>query len=195
MQMRFTLAAAILVSLGTQEVRAHCDSLDGPVVTAARRALDSGDPASALIWVQPADEAAVRAAFAQALEVRKLGGEAKKLAETWFFETLVRVHRAGEGAPFTGLKPAGRDLGPAIPAADKALQSGDPRPLSKLLADAVATGLNERFNHLKELKKSEKADIAAGRRYVAAYVAYVHYVERLYEDASHDAEGHAAPND
>jgi hypothetical protein len=93
----------------------HCDGLDGPVVSLARRALDAGNVNLVLPWVREQDEAEVREAFAHALAVRKLGGEAKDLADRHFFETLVRVHRAGEGAPYTGLKPAGRDLGPAIP--------------------------------------------------------------------------------
>ncbi len=191
MQIRLVLAAALGVALAAQGVRAHCDGLDGPVVGAARRALEAGDPAEVLIWVQPADDAAIRDAFGRTLAVRKLGPEAKKLADTWFFETLVRVHRAGEGAPFTGLKPAGRDLGPAIPAADKAIESGDLRPVQKLLTDAVATGLREKFNHLKELKKFDKADVAAGRRFIAAYVEYIHFVERLHQAATHAAHGHA----
>ena len=85
---------------------------------AARAALDRGDVSLALVWVQPKDEAEIRDVFARTLAVRKLSPEAKELADRHFFETLVRVHRAGEGASYTGLKPAGRDLGPAIPAAE-----------------------------------------------------------------------------
>jgi hypothetical protein len=164
--------------------------MDGPVVVAARRALDSGDPAHVLIWVKPADEAQIRTAFQQARAVRKLGPEAKTLADTWFFETLVRVHRAGEGAPFTGLKPAGRDLGPAIPAADKALEQSDVTPVQKLLADAATAGVRERFAQVMALRKFEKSDLAAGRKYVDAYVAFIHYVERLHEASTRTAEGH-----
>jgi hypothetical protein len=184
-------AGALLLALagGT---RAHCDGLDGPVVAAARRALDSGDPDLVLVWVQPADEAQIRAALKQAATVRKLGGEAKQLAETWFFETLVRIHRAGEGAPYTGLKPAGRDLGAAIPAADKALQSGDVKPLQKMLSDSAAAGVRARFAQAMALKKFDKADVATGRKYVEAYVAFVHYVERLEQASSQESAGHFA---
>ena len=45
-------------------------------------------------------------------------GYGKELSDQFFIKTLVRVHRAGEGAPYTGIRPAGTDLGPAIPAAD-----------------------------------------------------------------------------
>lgn len=122
--MRFRTAAALTAAATifiAAPATAHCDGLDGPVVAAARKALASGDPNPVLIWVQPKDEADVRRAFMEAVAVRKLNGQARELADRYFFETLVRVHRAGEGAPYTGLKPAGRDLGPAIPLADKAV--------------------------------------------------------------------------
>ena len=95
----------------------HCDSLDGPVATAARDALMSGDVDLVLPFVPADAEAEVRAAFDLAAKARAMGGEAAEVADRWFFETAVRVHRAGEGAPYTGLKPAGLDVGPVIPAA------------------------------------------------------------------------------
>ena len=108
----------------------------------------------------------------------------------YFFETMVRLHRAGEGAPYTGLKPAGTDLGPAIAGADKALESGSVDELVKLVTDAVATGIRERFAHTIEKKKHVDESVEAGREYVEAYVTYVHYVERLYDDAKGETPAH-----
>ena len=170
----------------------HCDGMDGPVVTLARRALEAGNVNLVLPWVREQDEAEVREAFAHALAVRKLGGEAKDLADRHFFETLVRVHRAGEGAPYTGLKPAGRDLGPAIPAADRALEDGSIDKVLKVLNDAVRTGLHEHFHQTVARKRFEPNDVKAGRDYVEAYVPYIHYVERLWQAASGPAHGHHA---
>lgn len=59
------------------------------------------------------------------------------MADNYFFETLVRVHRAREGAPYTGQKPAAPDFGPAIPAGAKALEAGPVEPVVKLLTDAI----------------------------------------------------------
>lgn len=188
----FTATALVATLLAPARLLAHCDGLDGPVVTAARDALNSGEVSRVLIWVAKKDEPEITKAFAQTLAVRKLGPEAKELADTYFFETLVRVHRAGEGAAYTGLQPAGRNLGPAIPAADKALQTGNVEPLVKLLADAARFGAREHFRHAAALKGYERGDVEAGRRYVNAYVVFVHYVERLYEAAHRSAEGHYA---
>ncbi len=162
--------------------RGHCDTLDGPVVQAARTALESGQVNPVLAWVRPADEPEIRAAFARALMVRTAGAEARGLADTWFFETLVRVHRAGEGAPFTGLKAAGQDLGPAVPAADEALETGSLDAVEKLLVDAVRKELNERSIRVMA-QKPPASDVAAGRAWVEAYVPYVHYVEGVFEAA------------
>lgn len=169
---------------------AHCDGMDGPVVKAAQKALENGDVNLVLIWVREKDEAEIRDAFDRTLQVRKLGPEAKALADRYFFETLVRVHRAGEGAPYTGLKPAGRDLGPAVPLADEVIENGNIDDLVALITDEVRAGLMERFEHVKAARDYSPENVNAGREFVEAYVAFIHYAERAYEAAHHAAEGH-----
>ena len=197
---RTVLAAAFMTAiaflfLGGSKAWAHCDGLDGPVVSAAREALAAEEVGRVLIWVQKDQEAEVRRAFGQALSVRKAGPEARELADRWFFETLVRLHRAGEGAPYTGLKPAGRDLGAAVPAADRALRSGNPGPLQELVMDAVREGLDRQFAQAMQKKEEQEArpgDVEAGRGFVEAYVEYVHWVERIYEATGDAAHGEVA---
>ncbi|HEX5286281.1 MAG TPA: DUF6448 family protein [Polaromonas sp.] len=168
----------------------HCDGLDGPVVTVARKALDTGNVNLVLPWVRAEDEGEIRKVFAQARSVRKLGEEAREVADTHFFETLVRIHRAGEGAPFGGLQPAGRDLGPAVPAADKALENGSIEQVEKLLTDAIRNGVHKYFEAALGRRKFDPNDVEAGRAYVEAYVPYVHYVERLWQAAQGAAHAH-----
>jgi hypothetical protein len=168
----------------------HCDTLDGPVITLARKALETGNVNHVLPWVRPEDEHEIRHAFQHAVSVRKLGPSARELADTHFFETLVRVHRASEGAPYTGLKPAGADLGPAVPAADKALEDGSVETVVKLLTDAVRAGVHRHFHAAVSRRHFAVDDVAAGREYVEAYVPYVHYVEQLWDTAAGAAHGH-----
>ena len=181
------LAATIFLSAPAS---AHCDGIDGPVVAAARAALESGNPRSVLIWVQPQDEAEIRRAFDEALAVRKLNSRARELADRYFFETLVRIHRAGEGAPYTGLKPAGRDLGPAITLADKAVASGSDAALTANAAKEVEQGIHRRFAELQRKRNFHPDDLAAGREYVASYVAFIHYAEKVHQAAEAGAAGH-----
>jgi hypothetical protein len=181
---KLMILAAAGALLGAPSARAHCDGVDGPVARAARTALETADVRPALAWVAAADEKEVRASFARAVAVRRAGGEAKALAETYFMEAVVRLHRAGEGAPYTGLKPAGRDLGPAIPAADAAIESGSAERLSGLLREATQRGLQERFEAVRRAAKFDGVDVDAGRAYVKAYVEFLHYAERIYEAAA-----------
>lgn len=170
----------------------HCDTLDGPVVMLARKALETGNVNHVLPWVRTDDEPEIRRAFDRALSVRKLDSRARELADHHFFETVVRVHRASEGAPYTGLKPAGTDLGPAVPAADRALVDGSVEVVVKLLTDAVRAGVHRHFHAAMSRRTFAVDDVAAGRKYVEAYVPYVHYVERLWEAATSSAHGHHA---
>lgn len=178
------------VLVGPPRAWSHCDGMDGPVVRAAQEALNTGNVDLVLIWVQRTDQAEVTMAFQQALAVRKLNREAQELADRYFFETLVRIHRAGEGAPYTGLKPAGRDLGPAIPAADRALERGSVDALLKLLTETSEDGLRGHFHAALSKRRFQPDDVQGGRAYVEAYVSFVHYVEHLYEAARRRAEGH-----
>jgi hypothetical protein len=169
---------------------AHCDSVDGPVVQAARRALASGNVNLVLPWVQPNSETAIREAFSRTIAVRKLNPDAAKLADTWFFETLVRVHRAGEGASYDGLKPTGSDVPEGIAAADHAVATGSIDKLDEMLSTSIRKKLRDSFQRVVKAKDYESSDVAAGREYVAAYVEFIHIAERL-ENAVHGEEhGH-----
>ncbi|MEK7875213.1 MAG: DUF6448 family protein [Pseudomonadota bacterium] len=169
----------------------HCDGMDGPVVLLAKKALETGNVDRVLPWVRAEDETEITHAFDHAMSVRKLGPQARELADRYFFETLVRIHRAGEGAPFTGLKPAGRDLGPAIPAADRALEDGSVDAVIRLVTDAVTRGIRERFQAAWSKRRFDPNDVEAGREYVEAYVPYIHFVERAYAMAKESTHGHS----
>ncbi len=178
--------------LWAPNISAHCDGMDGPVVKAAQKALETGNVNLVLIWVQEKYGEEIKKAFQKTLAVRKINSEAKDLADMHFFETLVRLHRAGEGEPYTGLKPAGRDLGPAIPAADRAVLEGRLEPLYKLLTDEIHEGLHGRFKRLMEKKNFTQDNIEAGREFVEAYVIFLHYIEGVYGAAGKRAHGHHA---
>ena len=184
------ISAALLFA--ATPAAAHCDGVDGPVIKSAQQALDTGNVNRVLIWVQHGDEAQIKNAFRKAIEVRKLSPSARELADHYFFETLVRVHRAGEGAPYTGIKPAGRDLGPAVVAGDKALETGSVEPLAKLLTHSVHKSVGGQFKDVMAKKNFKADDVAAGQEYVNAYVKYIHSVERIYEAAASPVHDHGA---
>jgi len=182
-------AATALLALAPSPARAHCDTLDGPVVADARVALQAGEVTPVLKWVEPGREAEIRQAFAEVLRVRDLGPEPRALADRFFFETVVRVHRAGEGAPYTGLQPAETMVDPAIRASDAALETGAVEPLVERVTDEVDEGLRRRFARALEARAHADESVEQGREYVAAYVDLMHYAEGLLAAAGRAPHG------
>ncbi|GAA4750918.1 DUF6448 family protein [Actinomycetospora chibensis] len=169
----------------------HCDSLDGPVVTAAREAVTSGEVQRVAPYVPAEDEAELRRAFDLAVAARALGPAAREVADRWFFETAVRLHRAGEGAPFTGLKPAGGDVGPVIPAAEHALESGRPDQLGEVLCGIVRDQLQRRHTHAMALKERSGESVPRAREYVEAALGLQVWAHGLYRQALSEAHARA----
>jgi hypothetical protein len=171
----------------------HCDSLDGPVVRAAQRALEAGNATLVLPFVPKAAEPEVLDAFHKVRQARQVNPTCREVADRYFFETVVRLHRAGEGATFTGLKPAGLDVGPVIPVVEKAIESGDAVPLEELLVTAVRQEIGHRFEHLGHLRGGAHRGVDGARAYVQAMLGLQVWAHALYQATrgTGHAPGHA----
>ena len=180
---RITLLLALSLIVAAP-LFAHCDSVTGPVIVDAQKALAARDVTPLLKWVPASAETEIRDAFQRTLTVRAESAAAKEIADRWFFETVVRVHRASEGEPFTGLKGAEVPVEEGIEMADVAIESGSLEKVEAALLAEVSAGLRKRFAAVKEAKKHAEHNVEAGRHFVEAYVSFIHYVERLHQSAT-----------
>jgi hypothetical protein len=171
---------------------AHCDTADGPAVTDGRRALQSGNINFALKWIQSDGEAELAEVFAKALTVRQLGPQAAEVADRLFVETLVRLHRMGEGMGFTGIQPSGTKVDPIVVAADRALEIGDDRELLDLSPEGRRDELHRRFQVALGKKAFDVDNVPAARDFVAAYVSFFKFAEGEDDAHGHQAHGTAA---
>lgn len=172
----------------------HCDSMDGPVVQAAKRALAERDPKLILPYVKSDGEAEVLAAYQRTLAAHDGNAAANEVADLYFYETAVRVHRAGEGAPYAGLKPAGLGFGPVVPVAERAIDSGSPEELVQVLTEKVRQEVLERFGRAMALRPHVDESIASAREYVEATLGLEVWSHKLYACASagpHEEHGEA----
>jgi hypothetical protein len=160
-------------------------------VTAARHALDAGDVDLVLPFVHADGESEVRAMFRQVLPVRSLGPEARATADRLFFETVVRVHRSGEGAPYTGLKPAGLPVGPVIPLAERAIEEECIHQLADFLNNALREELQHRLDLVHGLAQHRGRSLQTEREYVQAVLSFEVYSHHLYQ-AIHSKTHHEA---
>jgi hypothetical protein len=183
--------------LGASNAGAHCDSLDGPVAKAVEKALDSGNLYPVLAYAPATAETEIHATFEKSRKVRGLGPDARALADQAFLETVVRLHRAGEGAAYTGLKPVGIDYGPVIPAAELALDTGDLSKVKAVLLESIEHALRERLAHVRQLQKAPiepktAPEVAHARERVSAELGFVIFAETIRQAAlGTGAEHHA----
>lgn len=158
----------------------HCDSMDGPVVTAARLGLEAGDVDLVLPYVHESGEQEIRETFERTVRARALGPQAQDVADRYFFENVVRVHRAGEGAAYTGLLPAGLSEGPVIPLAERAIERGTVDEVCGFLAHELHEQLEHRLNNVKVLADRAGASLPAAREYVEATLDFEVYSHQTF---------------
>jgi hypothetical protein len=174
-------AAALMFSLvRTNSAEAHCDSMTGPVVTAAQAALDANDVALILPYVKADSEAELTAAFEQTMAARALGEDAQVVADRYFFETAVRLHRSGEGAPYTGLKKTA-EHDPALEAAEGALGNGSLTEVYDALDLSIQAGVEERYQAVLDAREREASEgtLEATRERVEAELQFETYVHSI----------------
>lgn len=158
----------------------HCDTRDGPVVKAAIKALETENLNYVLIWIPKESEIELKKIFAKTLRARKTGKDAKEVADDWFFENAIRLHRAGEGAAYTGMKTDGLSEGPVVPKAENAIETGNPDETIGFILMTVEDDLNNRFHHVIEKKTYDVNNVAAGREFIEAFIGWVVYSHHLY---------------
>lgn len=199
----FVLVAFVCISAYVVSVYAHCDSMSGPVIPEAIAALEKGNITPVLKWIKPEYESEVKKAFELAVQVRDKSPEAKELADKYFLETLIRIHRAGEGAPYTGIKETPPDK--IIILTDQALASGSADELIGKIQTHLAEAIKKKFNKALKASKNKDKSVESGREFVEAYVQYTHYVEGLHTaimstgghhgDSSEGGEEHSNPTE
>jgi hypothetical protein len=129
-----------------------------------------------------------------ASKVRKQGTTARQLADRYFIETAVRLHRAGEGAPFTGV--TDEETPASILTADRAMASGSVTEVNTILEQAMRKGVEAKYQAVVNARAEAKRlnTVEAHRERVEAELMFEKYIYELNTLASSTealTEGHA----
>lgn len=173
----------------SQNLFAHCDTRNGPVVLAAQEALKTNNVNLVLIWVQKNDENIIKEAFQNTIDLRKISPAVRQTVDNYFFETLVRIHRAGEGVAYTGIKDTAAVEIP-IKASEDAIKTNSVSGVLKLLNHMINKGVNEKFKDVISKRNYDVNNVEAGREYVKSYVVFLHYIEAIYNAAGNAGTAH-----
>lgn len=179
----------LLLTIGTLPASAHCDSYDGPTIKDALKALETNNVQLVLKWIEPAQEKEIISLFNTTYSLRNGDKKVYEIVEKHFLETLVRLHRETEGAPYTGLKAAGTTK--AInQLSDQALASKDIDELLGKLNNHIGQVIKEKYEKVAALDKVKNESPEKGREYVEAYVDYTHTLEAIHDITEHGG-GHS----
>lgn len=170
---------AVLSVINIQPASAHCDSLDGPALLDAAKALETNNPELLKKWITADQEAEVIALFHKTYSLKNGDAEVYNIVRTHFYETFVRLHREMENAPYTGLKPAG-STAPIITMSDKAIETGEIDKLLGALSNHVNAVLKEKYEKVAQLNKVKNDSPEKGREYVHAYIDFTHSIEAVH---------------
>ncbi len=170
---------------------AHCDSYDGPVVKDAMKALETNNVSLVLKWVNEKQEQEIMSLFNKTYSLRKGDKEIYAIVEKHFLETLVRFHRETEGAPYTGLKPAGTTK-PIVQMSDQAIATGSADDMINKLNAHIDKVIREKYQKVAELSKVKDTSTEKGREYVKAYVDYTHTLEAIHDIVEQINKGQSA---
>lgn len=180
------LTVFIMLFVGTLPAAAHCDSYDGPVIQDAQKALETNNVSLVLKWISEEQEPQIVDLFNKTYNLKSKDEEVYGIVKKHFFETLVRLHRETEGAPFTGLKPAG-DTKQVIKLSDHALASQDIDDLVEKFSAHLEKVIRNKYSVVAHLDKVKNESVEKGREYVRAYVDYTHTLEAIHDLMEHDS--------
>lgn len=194
--MRFNSKIAVMLFLAsfifmfTKSVSAHCDSYDGPVIKDAEKALETNNINLVLKWVSEEQENEITPLFQKLCKLRNGDKEVYEIVKKHFFETLVRLHRETEGAPYTGLKPAGTTK-QIIQMTDKTIIENNVEDFLLKLNNHIDKVVREKYEKVSRLNMVKDDSVEKGREFVAAYVDYTHTVEAIHDIIEHNGGSHA----
>lgn len=188
-----TILSLVFVSLfmifGSLSAAAHCDSYDGPTIKDAMKALETNNVNLVLKWITAEQEKEIIPLFNKTYALKSGDKEVYAIVEKHFFETLVRLHRETEGAPYTGLKPAGTTK-KIIQLSDQALESKDIDEFLVKLNNHIGKVIREKYEKVAALDNVKNDFPEKGREYVEAYVDYTHTIEAIHDIVEQGA-GHS----
>lgn len=186
MKKSFVVLLTSILILSSLSVSAHCDSYDGPVIKDAVKALENNSVNLVLKWITAEQEIEIISLFNKTYALKSGDKEVYEIVEKHFFETLVRLHREKEGAPYTGLKPAGTTK-QIIQMTDIALEENDIEAFLIKLDNHLNKVVREKYQKVAELRKVKDNSIVQGRAFVEAYVDYTHTIAAIHDIIEHGA--------
>ena len=123
------------------------DPHDGPVMRAAKMALETGNANYVLIWVSEKSENTLKNLLEKTCCERSSQKNMQNRALDWYFETVNRLHLANRRRLYT-CKPGGLDESPIVLKVERAIETGNFEEIRSVIPDTHAGEVKQRFQQV-----------------------------------------------
>jgi len=157
----------------------YYNSENGPVIIAAKKALETGNPNYVLIWVPEESENTLKNLLEKTFCERSTRKNIQNRGIDWYFESVNRLHFTCRWPHCPGMTSDGSDMKMIVSMVERAFETGNCEEICGVLPIAHTAEVKLRFHNVMNKRNYTVDDIAAGRAYVSAFIAFIAYLHNL----------------
>ena len=158
-------------------MKSRNNSHNSPMMSAAKRALETGNAHHILVWIPEESENTLKNLLERAHCERTTGKDAHSNTVDWYFETINRLHSMYYGPHNLSISTKLPEEKAIILLVERACESGNFEEITTVITDTSAGEMRQCFNEV--IKKRNYDAITAGRVCVSAFTDFIAFVNKL----------------
>ncbi len=145
-------------------------------MSAAKRALDTGNAQYILIWIPEESENTLKNLLEKVCCEHNIQKDVHDHIVDWYFKTVNRLHSVYCGPRNLNLSTKAPEEKKIIFLVEKACESGNFKEITTVIQDTPDGEMRQRFNDLMKKRNYHVENIASGRLYVSAFTDFIAFV-------------------
>jgi hypothetical protein len=148
-------------------------------MSAAMRALETGEAHYILIWIPEASENTLKNLLEKAYYERYTQKNARTHIVDWYFTTVNNYHSGYYGPRNLDISTKTPEEKMIISLVERAFESGNFEEIGTIIPDTPTGEMRQRFDDVMKMRDYHVENIAAGRVYVSAFTDFIEFVNNL----------------
>jgi hypothetical protein len=155
------------------------NSENGPVIRAAKMAMETGNASYILIWLPKEAENTLKNLLERTYCENRTRKNTQNHSIDWYFKSVNRLHSRYGWPDYPGMKFKETDEETIALMVERAFESGNFEEINSIIPLNHSGDARERFHKVMMKRNYSVDDIAAGRVYVSAFIAFIVYLHNL----------------
>jgi len=157
----------------------HMSFDNDPVMSAAKKALETGKAHYILIWIPEESENTLKNLLEKVCCTLNTQKDGNDHIVDWYFETIKRLHSGYYGSRNLNIPTKTPEEKTIIFLVERACESGNFEVITTIIPDTPAGEMRQRFNDVMKKRNYTVENITDGRVYVSAFTDFIAFVNSL----------------